>query len=74
MSELGRVSVRYSYPSLIPVEGKKIFEWDCNVYSHSEDAMRFIEVLMACNAEIHIKTSQMDNTEERRVDIVGLRN
>ena len=56
--------------SLLPHEDIAKFEWDADTYSHSEEALKHIELLMISGQSFSVRTSTMDDIHDRRSEIV----
>lgn len=45
-------------------ETRQVFEWDTDEYSHSEDALNHIELLMMSNHSFEVRTALSDEDGE----------
>ena len=57
--------------TLIPLSTeKKVFKWDANVFSHSQEALDYIELLIMENRSFTVKTSATFDYDNLRIDII----
>ena len=65
------IVIKSSPNSLIPLPvEKRVFEWDMETATYSEEAMHYIEILMAGQRAFTVDTSEASEYDARRVDIV----
>lgn len=68
----GIVVIRSTPNSLVPLKPeKKVFKWNLDEYDYSDDAMKYIELLMMEQRAFTVDTSEAVDYSNRRIDIVA---
>jgi hypothetical protein len=67
----GIITIRSKSNSLFPQDTVKTFHWDLDKYSHSNDALHYIELLMMSQQTFSVTTSMSLEYGKQRETIVN---